>query len=187
MPRFLYTSATVYVICWGWRRETEYTCKLTCSLSMQELGIDEFCLTDKLSRNLCEYFIRHWQDSTVQSYYTANVTGHARPRKCGRYFATQLVAKHAMHTCSARTPFLGVVFCELDRHIISFIWIMYFFLLSIFCLTSSTFSQDAERVLLTDAVKEGAVCLDGTAPGYYFKQGGAAISCKIFLFCFLFS
>ena len=28
------------------------------------------------------------------------------------------------------------------------------------------------KVLLNDAVSEGAVCLDGTAPGYYFRSGG---------------
>ena len=27
------------------------------------------------------------------------------------------------------------------------------------------------KVLLNDAVNEGAVCLDGSAPGYYFRAG----------------
>ena len=51
---------------------------------------------------------------------------------------------------------------------------MRFFLSVIFCYISCGLAQDANRVLLDDAVKEGAVCLDGSAPGYYFRQGGAA-------------
>ena len=30
---------------------------------------------------------------------------------------------------------------------------------------------EAKLVLINDAVSEGAVCLDGTAPGYYFRPG----------------
>ena len=32
-------------------------------------------------------------------------------------------------------------------------------------------AAEAKLVLLKDAVSEGAVCLDGTAPGYYFRPG----------------
>ena len=46
-------------------------------------------------------------------------------------------------------------------------WFITCFLLSL----TLAADQDAYRVLLTDAVKDGAVCLDGTAPGYYFKEG----------------
>ena len=40
-------------------------------------------------------------------------------------------------------------------------------------LVSSCSAEPAEAklVLINDAVSEGAVCLDGTAPGYYFRPG----------------
>lgn len=60
---------------------------------------------------------------------------------------------------------------------------MRFFLSVIFCYISCGLAQDGNRVLLDDAVKEGAVCLDGSAPGYYFRQGGAAM--LIWLPCLL--
>lgn len=35
----------------------------------------------------------------------------------------------------------------------------------------SSQNSEADLVLLKDAVNEGAVCLDGTPPGYYFRKG----------------
>ncbi len=40
-----------------------------------------------------------------------------------------------------------------------------------FWLSTVANGQEANLVLLTDAVQLGAVCLDGSAPGYYFKPG----------------
>ena len=44
------------------------------------------------------------------------------------------------------------------------------FLVVLLCFCSESL-QDGNLVLLNDAVEEGAVCLDGSAPGYYFRQG----------------
>ena len=38
------------------------------------------------------------------------------------------------------------------------------------CLEVNAFDE-AKLTLLHDAVNEGAVCLDGTAPGYYMRKG----------------
>ena len=47
----------------------------------------------------------------------------------------------------------------------------YFLLLCIpLCLEVSAIDE-AKLTLLHDAVNEGAVCLDGTAPGYYMRKG----------------
>jgi len=42
------------------------------------------------------------------------------------------------------------------------------------CTLSPSRGAVANLVLLPDAVKEGAVCLDGTAPGYYFRAGSGS-------------
>ena len=41
-------------------------------------------------------------------------------------------------------------------------------------LFSPAAAANASLVKLSDAVNQGAVCLDGSAPGYYFRQGGCA-------------
>ena len=39
------------------------------------------------------------------------------------------------------------------------------------CIAASAFAKEANLVLLKDAVKDGAVCLDGSPPGYYYRKG----------------
>ena len=41
--------------------------------------------------------------------------------------------------------------------------------LLLLCATSSSLAATGKLVLIEDAVSEGAVCLDGTPPGYYYK------------------
>lgn len=44
------------------------------------------------------------------------------------------------------------------------------FLLALSC-PFLAFAQTANLVLLTNATREGAVCLDGSPPGFYLKLG----------------
>ena len=54
-------------------------------------------------------------------------------------------------------------------------WKMLFvFVAAYLVLVSPAAAKDASLVKLSDAVSQGAVCLDGSAPGYYFRQGRCA-------------
>lgn len=50
------------------------------------------------------------------------------------------------------------------------------FVASLLVSSCSAEPAEAKLVLLDDAVSEGAVCLDGTAPGYYFRPGQLHLS-----------
>ena len=41
----------------------------------------------------------------------------------------------------------------------------------LFCIVTFTLAREARLVKLDDAVNDGAVCLDGSPPGYYYREG----------------
>ena len=62
-------------------------------------------------------------------------------------------------------PLYLVIGRAMDRRLTLFVAVV----LALFC--SSAEAVELNKVLLNDAVNQGAMCLDGSPPGYFFRPG----------------